>query len=286
MNEGTCDDCAPGPVAFQQFIVGAGGGSWWSGEFNDKVIPEGFQRLGAPRGYFIFDVLGTTLHENYKVPGHDLSYAMSLDIVTPDFVHWYEANTAFRLGNPGAEDKPPMNINDLPDTKIVLTAEKSESLLSANIWLGGINNIVHAHFDDHMPIPMHRTNPGEGESQITTIDPVALKRQLNVARFAFTSTSDETRSEGFELFRGTHQCYQPGGSVACTPRPMSDWLWADHSSHVWQVPIPEALEVGSHLAKVVTIDQHGREYHDSLVFEIADERPMKYFDKDFFYQNE
>jgi len=285
LNEGTCDDCAPGPVPFQQFIVGAGGGSWWSGDFNSGGIPEAFQRLGAPRGYFIFDFMGSNFYEHYKVPGHDLSYSMSLDILTPEMVEWFEHNAAFRLSNPGPEDKPPMNINDLADTKIVLSAHKAESMLSANIWLGGRNSIVHAHFDDHNPIPMHRTQPGNGEGMIQTLDPVALKRQMNVARYAYTSTSNETRSEGFELFRGTHQCYQAEGSVACTPRSLSEWLWTDQSCHIWQVPIPEALENGAHVVKVVTIDQHGRQYHDSLVFEIADERPLKYFDKDFFYQN-
>lgn len=119
---------------------------------------------------------------------------------------------------------------------------------------------------------------------LVTLDPFALKRQMNVARFALVSSSDEPRSNGFELFKGSVRC--PGSDpTACTPRPLSQGRWTDQSTHVWQVAIPEDLENGTHVAMVMAVDHYGREFTEAISFEIYDERPPAYFKSEDFTES-
>lgn len=98
---------------------------------------------------------------------------------------------------------------------------------------------------------------------------------MSVVRFALVSSSDEPRSSGKELFKGSVRC--PGSDpTACTPRPLTQSRWTDQSIHVWQVAIPD-LEHGTHVATVTAVDRHGRESSETISFEIYDERPPAYF---------
>jgi hypothetical protein len=44
------------------------------------------------------------------------------------------------------------------------------------------------------------------------------------------------------------------------------------SNHLWQAPLPGNLAIGSHVAKVVSIDIHGQEFTEHVVFEVVESR--------------
>lgn len=205
-----------------------------------------------------------------------------MDILTPAFKKWFDELTGWYLADPspGPDDVPPVNINDLPDTRIVEKAELGDSMLMVNVWTGSRESKVYAYFDDMEPVEMYRTNPGEGENFVEGLDVASLKRQLMVARHAYTSTSGNDRAQGFEQFRGSSQCPVPG--LSCTPRPLGAWTWADQSSHLWQVPIPADLGIGTHTVKIYHHDWHGRVDYGKTMFEVAEERPPAFFIKEFF----
>jgi hypothetical protein len=271
-----------GPVPFHQIILGAACGNWWGGDLNDAVVPESFQRQGAPKGYWIMEFDGKSMKETFKVTGKPVEKQMHVDILTPEFRDWFEAIANWTNSEPGPEDIPPFSINDLPDTKIVLLG--SASNLSANVYAGTREHTVRAFFDgDSMgagasATPMIRTQPGEGEESLQTLDVGALKRQMSVARYAYVSQTENDRTNGYEQFRGS--------TFQGTPRAMDAWAWADQSMHVWEVPIPtETLGVGAHTVTVVAIDQYGRNFTEKMPFEIAESRPNPFFQKEFWPVN-
>lgn len=272
---------AVGASPFPQIVVGAAAGSWWSGDFNDQVIPESWQRLGAPRGYYIIEFHGNRYRDTYKATGKPLEKQMSVDMLTPEFVAWFEQLREWRNSGPEPDAPPPVNINDLPDTKIVTLEGLEETYLSANIWNGSIESKVYAIFDGRDPIPMERTQAGTGENILETLDPFALKRQTQIARHAFASDSMEPRANGFELFQGSIRCgtADPG---ACTPRPDGSFFWTDQSSHIWQVKLPSDLKVGPHVVRVVTQDLYGRYWEETMAFEVLEKRPPKYWQSELF----
>ena len=272
---------AVGASPFPQIVVGAGCGSWWSGDFSDEGIPEGWQRLGAPRGYYIFEFTGNHYKDIFKATGKPIEKQMSLDLLTPEFVEWFDQLANWRDTNPDPDAAPPVNINDLPDTKIVPLDSLEETYLSANVWNGSRDSKVFAKFDDRRRIKMERTQAGKGENILETLDPFALKRQMQIARHAFTSESGEPRAMGFELFRGSVRCGGPD-STDCTPRPDGSFFWTDQSNHIWQVKLPSDLEEGPHTVTVMTKDIHGQRFEETLSFEVREERPPQYFQSELF----
>ncbi len=261
---------------FPQIIVGASAGSWWSGDFDASVVPESWQRLGAPRGYYVFEFDGNTYQDTFKATGFAAEKQVGIDLLTPEFVEWFRALKDWRNSNPAADAVPPANINDLPDTKQVLVGQVGETYLSVNAWNGSKEAVITVSFDGGEPIEMQRTQAGEGENMLETLDPFALKRQMMVARHAYATDGDEPRANGFELFQGSQQC---GEEAPCTPRPMSDFFQTDQSSHVWQVKLPTYLELGVHTAKVTFTDHFGRVFEDSIVFEVVDERGFPFWNE-------
>jgi hypothetical protein len=150
----------------------------------------------------------------------------------------------------------------------------------ANVWNGSKESEVYVQFDDRDPLMMTRVQAGAGENIIEgveALDPFALARQLQVARYAFRSLSGEPRAQGFELFNGS--TFGPGD-----PQPLTELFLTDQSNHVWKVALPFDLEEGMHIAKVVTQDHNGNRFEERLVFEVldADERPPKSFRSELF----
>jgi hypothetical protein len=266
---------AVGASPCPQIIVGAAAGSWWSGDFSAAGVPESWQRLGAPRGYYIFEFEGNTYKDTFKATGKPIEQQMSVDLLTPAFREWFKTLSEWRKTNPAADAKPPVNINDLPDTKLVPKAELGETSLSVNVWNGSRDSVVYVQFDDRFPIFMERVQRGEGENMLETLDPFALKRQMQIARHALVSGSGNPRVQSFELFRGENRCPAPdleGDPRRCTPRPDDPFFWTVQSNHIWQVKLPDDLAVGMHMAKVGTRDVHGKRYEDILTFEVVEQR--------------
>ena len=271
---------AAGPSPFPQIVTGAAGGSWWSGDFNSNVLPDSWQRLGAPPGYLILEFDGAAYKDTFKATGMAANRQMSVELLTPAFVDWFRTLAAWRNGNPPADAAPPANINDLPDTKQVLIDELGNTMLSVNVWNGSRDARVAVSFDGAEPVAMTRTQVGDGEEIRETLDPYALKRQMMVARHAFVSRNDP-RADGFELGRGSQQCSGEGGAP-CTPRPLDDFYWADQSSHIWQTRMPKGLAEGIHLAKVSVTDHFGRIFVEHFPFEVVRKRDFPYWDADLF----
>lgn len=264
---------SPGPAPFPQIVAGAAAGAWWSGDFDDELIPESWSRLGEPRGYMIFEFKGNEYVDTFKATGKPIEDQMSLSILSPTFLDWYHKLKAWYDSAPANADTPPVNINDLPDTKQVLTSEIASTSLVANVWNGSRDSEVTVQIDGGAPITMQRTQAGQGEGIVETLDPYALVRQLQVARFAFVSGSGNERAQGFELFRGSK--YGPA-----SPRPGGNL--AVQSNHVWTASLPANLKQGVHVAKVVTKDVHGQRFEELLVFEVVDERPPPFFRAELF----
>jgi hypothetical protein len=257
---------APGAIPFPQIVVGAACGAWWAGDFDANGVPESWDRLGGPRGYYIMEFTGNSYRDTFKATGKPIGQQMSVDFLTPAFEVWAQQLMDWASTNPGADAVPPVNINDLPDTKMIPQNELAPTLLSVNVWNGSRDSIVYVQYDDGaITMPLQRTQAGSGEDILQTLDPYALKRQLQIARHAFISDSGNPRAQGFEQFRGNVQ-----GNSPSTPRPGSSL--AVQSSHIWQAPLPGNLAIGSHVAKVVTIDIHGQQFTEHVVFEVVESR--------------
>ncbi len=270
-----------GPAPFPQIVTGAAAGSWWSGDFDSNVVPESWQRLGGPRGYLVIEFNGNQYRDTFKATGMAADKQMSIDFLTPSFEEWFRTLADWRNSGADVLAKPPVNINDLPDTKqITLDELAAGTYLSVNVWNGSKESVVSARFDLRKPISMTRTQAGEGENILETLDPFALKRQMQIARFAYTSESGEPRANGFELFGGSQRC--PGGEGPCTPRPDSSFFWADQSQHIWQLALPTDLDLGVHVVKVKNRDRFGRTFEETVTFEIVEERSAKYFQSQLF----
>jgi len=237
-------------------------------------VPESFQRLGAPRGYWIFEFDGNSMVETFRIPGKPEEKQMHMDFATPEFAEWYEILTNWTNSGPEPDDVPPLTINDLPDTRNVILG--SATNLTVNVYAGTREHTVEAFFDGGEDATvMTRTQPGNGEGSFLTLDPYALKRQMSVARHAYESTSGNDRTSGFEMFRGS--------TFQGKPKPLEAWGWADQSMHVWQVPVPtEELGLGVHTVTVVATDQYGRAFRETMPFEISEKRPSPYFQTEFF----
>jgi hypothetical protein len=241
---------------FPQIITGAGCGSWWSGDFDDDGVPMSYQRLGAKRGFMVFEFDGNTFKESFKATGEPAEKQIAVSMLTPTFVDWY--NQLLSWLQAGADGIPPVNINDLKDNMIIPVDEMYDTKLTANVWNGSSSTQVSVKIDDRDEIMMERNEE--------TLDPYALEKQMYVFRYAAESTSGDPRTQGFELWKRSTQ----GPS---SPRPSDEWMHTDNSNHLWEVALPSDLERGVHTAMITAEDKYGRTYHETIVFEIRDERP-------------
>lgn len=269
-------DRSPGAVPFPQIVAGAASGSWWSSDFDDDGIPMSYQRLGAPRGYLVVEFTGNTFKETFKATGKSVEKQMSLGILSPTFYEWAESLiTWMRTPDSARTEVVPVNINDLPDTKIITEDELGSTYLTANVWNGTNESQVQVQIDDRSPIAMVRDQQGNGEEMNEMFDPYALRMQLYSYRFAARSESGQERSQGFELWTGAH--FGPEN-----PRPLDEWLLTDQSMHLWTAKLPADLQNGVHVAKVKATDRHGESREDTITFEVRNVRPFPYYEREWF----
>lgn len=274
--ENALGDRSPGAPPFPQIVAGAACGSWWSMDFDANGIPMSYQRLGAPRGYLVLEFDGNTYRDTFKATGYAADKQMTLSVHSPTFTTWADALIAWmRKSADERSKKPPVNVNDLPDTKIILTDEISESYLMANIWNGSADSTVSLQIDHRPPIMMTRTQEGDGEETMDVYDPFALRMQLYSYRYSARSKSGNDRAQGFELWTGAH--FGPGH-----PQPMDEWLLTDQSMHLWMADLPSDLAPGIHVAKVMTTDLHGRSFEETMTFEVMEQRPPAFFRSELF----
>ncbi|MBX2858200.1 MAG: calcineurin-like phosphoesterase family protein [Cellvibrionaceae bacterium] len=245
---------------FPQIIAGAGCGSWWTGDFDEEGIPMSYQRLGGKRGYLVFEFNGNRFRDTFKATGMAPQKQINVGVLSPAFNHWYDELLGWLRA--GAEDKPPLNINELADTRIVPRNELADTEITANVWNGSSATKVYLKLEGRKAIKMQRSE--------VSLDPFALKKQMYVFRYAAESNSGNQRSQGFELFGGS-------SNGPSSPRPSDEWQHVDNSNHLWKVALPVDLENGVHKATVTAIDKYKRKYSETVVLEVREQRPDPLF---------
>ena len=276
-------DAAP----FRHLTVGDASGSWWTGDLstagsNSGITPEAITREGDPPGYMDLELDGTSYRETYRATGRPEDEQMTLSVNSPFFRDWYDTMAAWttsqsELEVPDPRAVPPVNVNDLGDLNLLTPADLAAgSHLTANVWNGQTATEVTVQVADREPMAAQRTQQAAGEGILEGAefgDPYALVRQMQVGRWSLESTSGNPRAQGWEAYRG--EKFGPGPA-----KPIEQDLWADQSSHLWRMPLPADLPVGAHTATVRVVDPSGREFVETLNFEVLDERPQPFYRSD------
>ena len=259
-----------GPAAFHMIVTGAVSGSWWTGDLNDQGVPRATQRLGAPRGYYVFDFDGTDYIDTYRTFGGREAEQMHVSISSPRFRDWAEKILAFAEASDQRVDAvPPVTINDLGDQNMLTLADLAEgSWVAVNVWNGSKDSVVTVSIDDGEPIAAERTQKGEGEPAhvgVEFTDPFAFAIQSTIGRMAFRSTLGGAATEGFQTWRGVEW--------KGPPAPVRKRMLTNQSNHLWRADLPSTLTTGLHRLDVVTTDRYGRTFRDVLIFEVVDVLP-------------
>lgn len=266
-----------GATPFPQIITGATSGSWWAGDLDEFNLPMAIQRLGAPRGYLIFEFYGNEFSSTFKAANKSAKEQMSIDFLSPSFMGWYQQMKDW-MAMPAASrpETPPVNVHDLPDTSILTAADLAEgSQIMVNVWNGSRDSKVWVQIDDGPRMLATRTQQGEGEHKNTALDPFALKKQLYVFRYANKSESGNERAQGFELWGGAKY-------GTADPQPLDGWMLTESSLHLWAVDVPADLAEGIHTLRVITKDVYGNIYQSNKTFEVMEERPAPFFQSELF----
>lgn len=278
--EGWQEAVGVGPTPFPQIITGAPSGSWWSGDLDVNGIPMSLQRLGSPRGYLVFDFDGNTFVDTFKASGQAADDQMSISFNTPTFREWYTTLRDWMAANEGYEGTtPPVNVNDLNDYKMLTDADLAGGThLMVNVWNGSQDTQVAIEIPGMGSFEATRTQEGAGEGMITDaefVDPFALVRQMTVARFSHTSASGDERAQGWRTWQGAE--WGPG-----VAGPLREWMLTDQSSHLYALALPPELPHGTHVAYVTVTDHHGREFFETITFEVVEEKPNMYWQAELF----
>jgi hypothetical protein len=254
---------------FRHIVAGAASGHWWQGDFGIDGDAMALQRMGAPKGMLMIDFkAGAAYQERYVGSRIDPRRGQWVDFNTPSFREWFDHLQAWR-DQPARERNsvPPVSINDLPDTRIITPQELQQGVyITANVWNGSVETRVSAIINAGEPIPMTRTQQGHGEAAYIGAeyaDPFTVKRQATVGRYAIESTMGRERNQGYEAYRGSRFQGPPQPQTAIS----------DRNLHLWRARLPAALPHGVHVMEVTSVDRHGRQYTDKVVFEIRDQRP-------------
>ncbi len=261
-----------GPLPFRHIVAGAASGAWYQGDLGLDGTPFALQRQGVPKGYLVLDLEGADYRETYYGANVGRTKQMWVSLSTPGFRSWYEALVEWKLSDAAWRDEvPPVNMNDLPDTKVLTPQDLADgTYLTANVWLGSRETTVSATLGDRTLV-LERTQEGNGEPArvgVDFADPFSAPRQLQVGRFALESRSGEPRNQGFEIFRGRRN-----GPAPPQPTP----VLSDRSMHLWRVRLPEQLPEGAHMLTVTAVDRHGRASVERMGFEVRAVRPAPHW---------
>lgn len=270
--EGWTEQAGAGPLPFRHIVAGAASGAWFQGDFSVDGVPMAFQRLGAPPGHLRLSFDGAAYTERYRGARLGPQRGQWIGVNTPGFRDWFDAIMAWQNEASGERAPvPPRSIHDLPDTRLLTPADFEAGVwLTANVWAGSAETTVAAELPDGQELILERTQAGAGEAArrgAEWADPVAVARQLSVARYAYESQSGDERAQGVELFRG--RSYGPA-----PPRPQGSI--ADRNMHLWRAELPE-LPVGVHRISVTSTDRHGHMLTDTITIEVRDQRPPRYW---------
>jgi hypothetical protein len=114
----------------------------------------------------------------------------------------------------------------------IAQGELSETWLTTNFWMGSTGSTVKVAVDGGEAVEAERTQQMDGE-----------------APHVGAEWSDPT---------AVQEQLVHGGSLA------------DRSMHLWRLQLPSNLAVGEHTAEVTATDVHGREFAETLTFEVSE----------------
>ena len=267
-----------GRLPFDHVVGGAPSGNWFMGDLSFDGTPMSFARGGTPPGFMVVSFDGNRFTVDFRAAGQPAERQMALGLNTPGFRDWFATLmdwTAAREETGAGAPVPPLTVNDLPDPRLLTPADLEGTVwLTANVWNGQRGTEVSARIGDGPPLPMERTQAGEGEGILAGAeyaDPFSVPRQLTIGRYGYQSTDGDPRAQGFEIWQG-----ERFGPAA--PQPGEGWMVAEHSPHLWRLQLPADLPVGAHVARVTAVQPDGREWTDHIAFEVRAERPLPYWD--------
>ncbi len=257
-----------GPAPFHQIVTGALSGAWWSGSLNDDLVPGANQRLGSPRGYYILNFDGSDYVETYRSFTHSHEEQFHVSFNSPRYRDWANELVDYvdSYGGKRGEILPPVSINDMGDVNMLTRNDlNSGTWAVVNVWNGSRDDRVMLSINGGDAFEATRTQSGTGEAKLRSIqssDPYAIFRQFSDTRRAIGSHSG---NNGYEMFRGSIWRGAAG--------PLDSWLWTLSSQHLWTADLPSDLPSGIHSLSVTVIDHHGREFSDTIAFEVVERIP-------------
>lgn len=262
-----------GPLPFRHIVAGAASGAWWQGNFDIDGIPMALQRLGGPRGLVMLDFDGIDYRERYRGSRLDPRRGQWVALNTPRFRDWYESlDEWMRQPEDQRDPIPPVSVHDLGDTQLLTPQDLAAGVyLTANVWMGSQATTVRARLGQGEWFTLARTQQGQGEAPHTGamfVDPFAMRHQASDARRAIVSRSGDSRTQGYETFRGRTN----GGP----PRPQGRSL-SDRNVHLWQALLPPDLNLGVHVVEVESTDRNGLRFSDVLVLEVKAVLPPRFW---------
>ena len=266
--EGWEENTGVGPAPFHQIVTGALSGSWWSGSLNDDLVPGANQRLGSPRGFYILNFDGSDYVESYKSFTHSHEEQFHVSFNSPRYRDWVKKLVDYvdLYGGDRTGVLPPVSINDMGDVNMLTRSDlNGGSWVVVNVWNGTRDDKVMLLINGRSAFEATRTQSGTGEAKLRSIevsDPYAIFRQFNDTRRAIVSNSG---NNGYEMFRGSIWTGVAG--------PLDSWLWTNSSQHLWTAELPADVPAGVHSLTVMVTDHHGREFSDTIAFEIVEEMP-------------
>jgi hypothetical protein len=272
--EGWQERVGVGKLPFDHVIGGAPSGSWFQGDMNFDGVPMAFASDGTPPGYMMIEFEGAEYRISFHAANQPAERQMALSFSTPGFRDWLGAALESGVKLEGAAALPAVSVADLGDLRLFTPGDLGEGVwLTANVWGGARDTAVTVSIDGGSPLEASRSQEGAGEAMQrgeAFADPFAVARQITIGRFAWASTSDEPRAQGFESFRGERH----GPAV---PQSVGPAHLALGSTHLWRFRMPEALGFGAHVAEVRAVDRHGRVSVERIAFEVRDARPPRFW---------
>jgi hypothetical protein len=223
------------PIPFEQIIVGAASGSWWSGNLDTAGVPASYMRCGAPRGHMIFDFDQNSYSGKYKAHARPKKQQMHLSFINESFSTWYKTITT--------ENNRHENISS-DHLNAITTDDLTTGSLVANIWAASRHAQVFCRFDDRQPI--------RAQWRTDLKDPYALTSQLCVRQ----STSDNNDQSSY-------------ATDSVDSLPMYYWTVEDRSTHLWHCNLPQDLKPGLHSVTVNVEDSYGHIFKEVKLFRLS-----------------
>jgi 3',5'-cyclic AMP phosphodiesterase CpdA len=218
----------------------------WSELFGVEGLPFTHITAGAISGDWYS---GRMLPEGYpKAVQRDggLPGVLTLDIMNTDFKERFTVRgsdssrqMALGLNTPRYRAWYEQNIDNQGSApeftnplSVTQDALASDTWLTTNFWMGSTGSTVEVKLDGGQTVEAVRTQKMEGEGQLIGAE-----------------WSDPT---------AVQEQLVHGGSLA------------DRMMHLWRLELPDDLAVGEHTAKVTATDVYGREYTETLTFEVTE----------------